>query len=99
MSAAIVEKINADVGGRPSQLSEREKRRLIHLVLTVRRQDPNWTTNTLMTQKDVTHVSRRTMTRFLNVNRYKYLQAGKKGLLSKKDRQMFVQFTTKMLKE
>ena len=92
-------KKNMNVGGRPSKLSVREKRRLIRLVSSVRREDPNWTINRLMTRADVTHVSRRTVTRFLNENGYKYLQARKKGLLTKKDRRMRMQFAKKMLNE
>lgn len=85
-------------GGRPQKLSIREKRRILRLVKTLRREEPNWTVKRMMARADLKDVSRRTVNRFLNKQGLKYLQARKKGLLSLKDRKKRVQFAKKVLK-
>ncbi len=52
-----------------------------------------------MERADIMHVSRRTVTRLLNANGYKYLQARKKGLISERDRKLRVKFAKHMIKD
>ena len=85
--------------GRPQKLSKRYRRRLLRLVYTLRDQDPNWTVKRLMSRADITGVSRRTVSRFLNKQGFYYLQARKKGLLSSKDKDKRVKFARAVLQE
>ncbi len=99
ISQKKMEKGTLNVGGRPRKISDRQQRKMLRLVKTLRRQDPNWTVRRLMERADIMHVSRRTVTRLLNANGYKYLQARKKGLLSERDRKLRVKFAKHMIKD
>ena len=85
--------------GGPEKLSRRDKRRILRLVGTLRRQNANWTVKRLMARADLLdgRVARRTVSHFLNKNGYFYLQARKKGLLSEADKQKRVRFARNML--
>ena len=74
------------VGGRPQKMSKRDKRKLIRTIKVWRKEDANWTVKGLMARADVQDVSRHTVSRFLNLSGYNYLQARKKGLLSNDDK-------------
>ena len=93
----VKKKVNKRMG-RPKKLSERDKRTILRQIRLLRREDGNWTIKRLMESSNVTHVSQRTVKRLLHQNRYKYLQARKKGLLSEKDKKDCVKFARKMLK-
>ena len=87
------------VGGRPKKLSEKDERRMLRRVKTLRKEFPNWTAKRLMMECQVDGVSVRTITRMLNKSGYSYRQARKKGLLSASDRRKRVHFARKMIAE
>ena len=45
--------LNKSVGGRPSKLSMRDKRRIIRTVKILRSQDPNWTVKRIIMKADL----------------------------------------------
>ena len=94
-----VNKSRKGIGGRPEKMSTRAKRRLKRTIKILRTQDANWTVKRLMARSDVTDVSRRTVSRFLNQSGYSYLQARKKGLLSDKDKKIRQKFAKSILKD
>ena len=88
-----------NVSCHPEKLDDRTKRHLIREVHNIRKREPNWTVKSLKEAADIKKVSRRTVSRFLNKNRYNYLQARRKGLMSDKDQRARVAFAKKVVKE
>ena len=84
--------------GAPRKIDQRSERRLIRLIPVLRGINGNWRSTQLMKVGEFEHLHRSTMTRCLNRNGYKLLNARKKGLLSAKDRTARVRFARKMLK-
>ena len=79
--------------GRPSKLSERDRRRIIRSVLELRKSDGSFTSKRLASYAGLEKsVSNRTVRRCLNKNGYKYRQSRKKGLLTSQDRENRVKF-------
>ena len=73
--------------GRPRKLTARQQRLLLRNLLILREDNPGFTLKDLMDQSGVSRgdVSDHTVSRFLKRNGYFYLQARKKGLLTKND--------------
>lgn len=73
--------------GRPSKIGLRLQRRILREMLRLRATRGNFTVRHIMTnlKLDSMDISARTVSRFLNTNGYRYRQARKKGLLSRKD--------------
>ena len=86
------------VGGRPSKLSMRDKRRIMRTVKILRSQDPNWTVKRIIMKADLHAVSRRTVSRYLNKQGLRYLQARKKGLMTERDKSKRLKFAKTMQK-
>ncbi len=84
---------------RPEKLDFRSKRSLLRHLKQLRYEEPNWTIKRLMEVSGVHHVSTRTINRFLNRNGYRYLQARRKGLMSKEDREKRVEFAKRVTME
>ena len=90
--------------GRPTKLTEREKRLITGSIETLRTEEGNFSAARIMEQAGINNseVSVRTVTRFLNEKRYYYLQARKKGLLKRdnlKTRLSFAKWCKKDLPE
>ena len=73
--------------GRPRKLSVRQERQLRRSIQILREQEGNFTIKRLMENACIARleVSESTISRFLNKEGYYYLQARKKGLLTKTD--------------
>ena len=87
-----------NVGGRPTKLTLRDKRKLDRAVQSLRRTDPNCTSMRIQLHAGLNHISNRTVRHHLNQLGYKYLQTRKKGLLLKSDYPKRVRFAKMMLK-
>ena len=88
-------------GGRPEKLTVRQKRSIIRNINILREENSNFTSKKLLLSSGLNRkdISPRTVRRFLNRNGYHYLQARKKGVLSKTDIRKRYKFAKKMRKE
>lgn len=86
--------------GRPSKLSQRDRRMLQRNIIKLREENGNFASKRLMQESsiDPENVSNRTVRRNLNDMDYFYLQARKKGLLSEMDRNKRVSFAKNVRK-
>ena len=84
--------------GPREKLSERQKRCILRCFLSMRENGQQISCKRLMSESGITTgmISERTISRFLNSKGYFYLQARKKGLLSRLDFQKRVAFTKRM---
>ena len=73
-------------GGRPKKLTARDERHLLRCIPVLREEEGNFCAKRLMQRAGLSKkkVSDRTVRRCLNENGYYYLQARKKGLMTKK---------------
>ena len=71
--------------GRSTKLSLQDKRKIIRTVMKLRKSVGSFTSKAIQTESGVSHVSDRTIRRYLNRAGYHYLQSRKKGLLLEKD--------------
>ena len=78
---------NERCGGRLEKLTLRQKRSVLRNINILREEDSNFTSKKLLLNSEINpkDISSRTLRRFLNKNGYHYLQARKKGILSKTD--------------
>ena len=84
-------------GVHPRNFDERGIRTLIHSITKLRRKNVNFT---IKQAAGISHLaSRRTFSRYLNEQGYKFLQTRKKGLLNAKDRRMRLQYARKMKRQ
>ena len=74
-------------GGRPKKLTTRDERHLLRCIPVLREEEGNFCAKRLMQRAGLSKkkVSDRTVRRCLNENGYYYLQARKKGLMTKND--------------
>ena len=80
-------------GVHPRNFDERGIRTLIRSIKKLRRNNVNFTIKQLAEAAGISHLaSRRTFSRYLNEQGYKFLQTRKKGLLNAKDRRMRLQY-------
>ena len=87
--------------GRPSKLTDRAKRHILRCFSKIRESEGTFCVKRLMQQSGISErdVTPRTINRFLNDNGYRYLQARKKGLITRKDLKDRVAFATAVLHE
>ena len=87
--------------GRPSKLTDRAKRHILRCFSKIRESEGTFCVKRLMQQSGIGErdVTPRTINRFLNDNGYRYLQARKKGLITRKDLKDRVAFATAVLHE
>jgi transposase len=74
--------------GRPKTLSDRDRRKLIRIIKTLRDKDPNFTAKRLVAHSRLLscHISYRTSYREVKASGFDYLPARKKGVLTSCDR-------------
>ena len=77
---------------RPSKMTKHDERLLLRNVNT------SFNVQTLRNEAGLKHVSTRTVNRYLNKHKYKYLQSRKKGLLTDKDKKKRLQFARKEMR-
>ena len=84
--------------GRPKLIDARSERKILRTVDKLRQESPNFTVKQLVQESGVSlqMASRRTFSRMLNSNGYRYLISRKKGLLNKKDHSKRLQYARKM---
>ena len=70
--------------GRPSKLTDRDKRRILRKIPELRERLGTFTIKRLRLEAGVTHVSIYTVRRVLIENGHQYMQLRKKGLLKKR---------------
>lgn len=97
----ILEKANRachETRGRPCKLTERMKRRLKRSITVLREQEGSFSVYRLMTfcSIDPNSISVDTVRRYLHSEGYFYLQARKKGLITRNDMKKRLQFARKM---
>lgn len=92
---------NTKCGGRPEKLSLRQKRSLLRNINILRQENSNFTSKKLLASSGINpkSISSRTVRRFLNKKGYHYLQARKKGVLSKTDIRKRYKFAKSMKKD
>ena len=84
-------------GGRPRKVNKRGIRTLLRTIQKIRRDKVNFTVKQLTENAGLSHLaSRRTFSRYLNENGFKFLQSRKKGLLSAKDRSLRLKYARQM---
>ena len=83
--------------GRPSKLTDKEKRRILRAIPTLRKQEGSFTTPRIALEAGLTgKVCNKTIQRVLHGAGYHYLQSRKKGLLYLEDLQERVKFCRKI---
>ena len=86
--------------GRPTKVSVRDHRQILRSLTKLRATEGVFISGRIATHAGVSeHLSRRTVRRVLNKEGYFYLQARKKGLLSRQDLGDRVAFCRKVLKQ
>ena len=83
--------------GRPTKMTKHE-RLLLRTIKPLRNANTSFTVHTLRTKAGLKHVSTRTVNRYLNKQKHKYLQSRKKGLLTAKDKKKRLQLTRKVMR-
>ena len=75
--------------GRPHELTERDRRKLIRSIQTLRHEDPNFPVKQLLAESGLLsqEVSYRTIYREVKSAGFQFLPACKKGVLTSRDRQ------------
>ena len=98
MSSNRCNKMRREARGRPRKLNKRQERKLRRSIQILREQEGNFTIKRLM---ENTCICRKdsTISRFLNKEGYYYLQARKKGLLTKADMKKRKTFARRMQNE
>ncbi len=96
-----VQKKKTNKGGRPKKLSERNMRKLLRTLKSLREWAGTFTSKRLAKEAGINfkNVSMRTVRRAMNEAGYKYLQARKKGILKKTDLKKRLSFAKKMKKD
>ena len=84
--------------GRKKKLTPRDERMLLRAVRDNRAQGLQVTSKRLQVQSGLVHVSNKTVRRSLNRHGYKYLQARRKGLMTKADVKRRLKFAKDILK-
>ncbi len=94
---AKIQKV-ASERGRPKLIDVRSRRKILRTVDKLRQESPNFTVKQLVQESGVSPqmVSRRTFSRMLNSNGYRYLISRKKGVLNKRDHSKRLQYARKM---
>ena len=84
--------------GRPKLIDAQSERKILRTVDKLRQESPTFTVKQLVQESGVSlqMASRRTFSRMLNSNGYRYLISRKKGLLNKKDLSKRLQYARKM---
>ncbi len=85
--------------GRKNLIDARDERGLLRELRNNREKGIAFTSKRLQVDCGLTHASNRTVRRTLNKNGYKYLQARRKGLMSRKDHKKRLTFARKMIKD
>ena len=85
-------------GGRKRKLTLRQERLILRSIPVLREREGSFSSKRLMQHTGVRGVTDRTVRRLLNRNGYHYLQARKKGLMSRSDRKSRVAFARNILK-
>ena len=85
--------------GRPRKVSNRDERNILRSLHKLRELDGACTSKKVQLDAGVTHIANRTVRHFLNKNGYSYLQARRKGLMSKADLKRRTKFARKMIKD
>ena len=84
--------------GRPSIVKERDERRLLRTIQTLRKEVGNtFTSGKIKEEGGLSHVSNRTVRHYLNKNNFYFWHLRKKGLLIAKDRKNQVKFGRKLI--
>ena len=66
--------------GRPPKMTKHDERLLLRTIKRLRNANTSFTVQTLRNEAGLKHVSTRTVNRYLNKHKHKYLQSRKKGL-------------------
>eukprot|EP00111_Clytia_hemisphaerica_P010691 TCONS_00031227-protein len=75
-----------NAGGRPSKISDQDRRAILRAVKTLRNSEgANFTSGRIKVIAGVTYLSNRTVRRALSQGGYRFLQGRRKGLLTRKD--------------
>ena len=87
--------------GRPRKITDRQRRHILRCLTVLREQEGTFSVKQLMQYAGLSEaeISIRTVTRFLDRENYFYLQARKKGLLTRKDLTTRLKFAMKMRNE
>ena len=86
-------------GGRPTKLSERDKRQLSQQVYKLRESEGTFTSRRVKVEAGLNHIASRTVRHHLNKLGFRYLQTRKKGRLSTLDLRKRLDFARKMVKD
>lgn len=95
-----VKRARNNVGGRPRKLTKRDERKLLRAMMTLRKEEGQFSSCRLMERAGIGKdaVSNRTIRRVLRRNGFFYLQARKKGLMSEKDLALRLEFAKRIKK-
>ena len=85
--------------GRPRKVTDRDERNIIRVLKKLREKDGACTSKKVQVEAGLKHISNRTVRDVLNRNGYSYLQARRKGLMSKQDLQRRTKYARKMIRE
>ena len=82
--------------GKQKKLSEKDERHVIRTLKKLRKETGKFSSKRIQEESGLTHVSNRTIRRCLNRNKYFFLQARKKGLMTLSDLKKRVSFCRKV---
>ena len=84
------------LSGRKKKLTPEHEALILRTIEELREQGGSFSSRRLMDWTGICHVTDRTVRRLLNRNRYFFLQARKKGLMSQSDKERRVEFARQM---
>ena len=85
--------------GRPRKFTAHDERSMTRTIPKFRQLEGTFTSKRLQLECGAMHVSNRTFRRHLNRSGYKYLQSRKKGLRSRTDLKLRIQFCNRVLRQ
>ena len=85
--------------GRPPKITDRDKRKLVRTLISMRNADGRCTSKAIQVNAGLSAVANRTVRHHLNQLGYKYRQCRRKGVLKKEDLLLRVKFAKMIIKE
>ena len=91
-----VQESGRHLNGRRKKLTPEHEALILRTIEELREQEGSFSSRCLMERTGIHHVTDRTVRRLLNRNRYYFLQARTKGLMSQSDKERRVEFARQM---
>ena len=84
--------------GRPPKMTKHDERLLLRTIKRLRNANTSFNVQILQNEAGLKHISTRTVNRYPNKHKYKYLQSRKMGILTAKDKKKRLHFARKVMR-